>query len=896
MPALFQNILSASFHGSIVILAVMLLRLVLRKAPKKFICWLWALAGIRLLMPIHVQSSLSLQPEDIALPDLTAFRPWLRTVWAVLAVGIILYSVISYIHLRRKVADAVKVPGGYESDKIETAFVLGFVHPKIYIPADMPQADRAQILAHERTHLDKGDHWIKLLGFAALALHWFNPLVWCAYILLCKDIEMACDQRVVAYMDLEERKAYSSALLRCSTQHVHYAACPVAFGEVSVKYRIKSVLSYRKPGFWICLSAGLAIAFVALCLGTNPARATANPEESLGQLSAEPAEEFTPAALPDWGENPDWGLHLYFDPISASGGNLVYLAEERLESLTEIVHPKEVVLDKWNGESWEPLTGLTTQPKISPVDWDFSPTTMEILRTLDWSAIYGNLPAGDYRLRQVIETDTDSAEFSCGFHIYVQKLPTAQENAVSRCQNALDNVGSAVSCAVSLTWQDSSGTPVPTWVYYLHGDSFTGNQSVVAKELRLGDTTLAGVYESSDITVPDWKAFFRLDGNRQILFPQGDSQISDQEVRFRSVWTDIQGRTCRGTDSFTFLEDGTLAGITKVTETVNTDGSVSSETLTLDVDYHPVWKGLIPYQDGNYDVDPESGYFQSWQLYFQMDDDSLTHRGATVYFFTDKPGRVDYRTDGNYWLEKKTGLRNWTRLGSEALTGSLGEYSVRSTVSAVSVDWSNIYGELEPGVYRMGLRFYSGEEETILYSEFRLYAKGGAVGEGGDAALARLDKAVATLQESDYSARYFTNHPALLSDDSTLQQVIWKTNGTQITEFYSQGTFRFSETLKPDDFGYNDFMNFRPENDAYTEYCFIPGYCTVSSEEISFFQVYPSTGSSVFYRYRLDDFGRIQSIERIFYYDDLTENPSSDQYEIEYPDKSTIQEAITRNN
>jgi len=333
MNTLFRNILTASFHGSIVILAVMLLRLVLKKTPRKYICLLWLLAGLRLLMPFQIQSDLSLQPsadpvaqvqqqisrsqtpaapEDFspadpevpspvqtpeALPDIqtpvttvisgtpspapetapepdTGFDflsvlPWF---WFGIACCFGIYSLYTYLTLKLKVREAVKIPGGWECDRIETAFILGFIRPKIYIPMGMTPEQQRYILAHERTHLDKGDHWFKMVGFLALALHWFNPLVWAAYILLCKDIEIACDERVVQFMELDERKAYSAALLNCSTNRAHFAACPVAFGEVSVKERIKSVLSYKKPGFWISLVGVIAIVFVAVCLVTSPAR------------------------------------------------------------------------------------------------------------------------------------------------------------------------------------------------------------------------------------------------------------------------------------------------------------------------------------------------------------------------------------------------------------------------------------------------------------------------------------------------------------------------------------------------------------------------------------------------------------------------------------------------
>ena len=269
----FQNLLTASIHGSVVILAVLLLRLVLRRTPRKYICLLWLLAGIRLLLPIEVRSDLSLQPAfTLTLTRLTAFpwAKWLPWIWGAVACGFAVYSLVSYWRLKKKVREAVRIRGGWECDRIDTAFILGFIKPKIYIPMGMTPQFRQHILAHERTHLDKGDHWIKMIGFLALALHWFNPLVWIAYSLLCKDIEMACDERVVQFMELPERKSYSAALLSCSSNRAHFGASPVAFGEVSVKKRILSVLHYKKPGFWISLLGVLAFFFVALCLLTSP--------------------------------------------------------------------------------------------------------------------------------------------------------------------------------------------------------------------------------------------------------------------------------------------------------------------------------------------------------------------------------------------------------------------------------------------------------------------------------------------------------------------------------------------------------------------------------------------------------------------------------------------------
>ncbi len=297
MERFLQNLLTASIHGSILIFAVLLLRVVLLKTPKKYICYLWLLAGIRLLLPIEIRSDLSLQPEftlsfaKISSLKWAAVLPW---VWAVIAACFAIYSLISYLKLKNQVRDAIRIRGGWESDKIETAFILGFIKPKIYIPMGMDSQSRQNILAHERTHLDKGDHWIKMIGFLALALHWFNPLVWVAYILLCKDIETACDERVIRFMELDERKAYSSALLRCSSRRAHFAASPVAFGEVSVKQRILSILKYKKPSFWLSLLGVLAFFFVAVCFLTSPPAAQTevlSPEEQANLAKIEACRE-----------------------------------------------------------------------------------------------------------------------------------------------------------------------------------------------------------------------------------------------------------------------------------------------------------------------------------------------------------------------------------------------------------------------------------------------------------------------------------------------------------------------------------------------------------------------------------------------------------------------------
>jgi len=361
MAYFFQNLLTASFHGSIIIAAVLLLRAVLKKAPKRTVCLLWMLAFIRLLMPFQLESSLSLQPEAIPLeeapfyeavfepsieqeqtvqnatlpnaepispalpedfagnmggeihvepqptpetPTVFSWTQLLPVIWALGAAVMVLYAFGSYVHLKRTVREAVKIIGGWECDRIETAFILGYIRPRIYVPMGLTRKTRKHILSHEWAHLKSGDHWFKLLAYLALSLHWFNPLAWAAYRLMCKDMEHACDEQVIRYMNLDERKQYSHALLTCSTNHSHYTPCPVAFGEVSVKSRILSVLNYRKPGFWITLIAVIAVIGVGVFLMTSPEptdtpEPTPTPDALVHDVEIDETVSYTAPAYPD---------------------------------------------------------------------------------------------------------------------------------------------------------------------------------------------------------------------------------------------------------------------------------------------------------------------------------------------------------------------------------------------------------------------------------------------------------------------------------------------------------------------------------------------------------------------------------------------------------------------
>ncbi len=311
MEAVFLKLVNMSITAGWLILAVLLLRLVFKKAPKWVFCLLWGLVAIRLICPFSIKSVLSLIPSSEPLPEqflysaepqtnigiesidtaldpivssvltpdgLTSVNPtqvWSLVISRIWLVGLILmlsYGALSYFLLIRKLRTATKLKANIrQTDRVDSPFVLGLIRPVIYLPYSLNASDMEYVLAHEQAHIKRLDHWWKPLGFAILSVYWFNPVIWVAYILLCRDIEAACDERVIHTMQEQQRKAYSTALLNCSIHRRTIAACPLAFGEVGVKGRIKSVMNYNKPAFWIIIIAIIACITVTVCFLTDPA-------------------------------------------------------------------------------------------------------------------------------------------------------------------------------------------------------------------------------------------------------------------------------------------------------------------------------------------------------------------------------------------------------------------------------------------------------------------------------------------------------------------------------------------------------------------------------------------------------------------------------------------------
>ena len=624
MEQFLRNLVTASIHGSIVILAVILLRFVLRKTPKKYICMLWLLAGVRLLMPIEIQSNLSLQPA-FTLPDLgvsswkwVSVLPW---IWGVIAAGFGIYSLVSYLKMKRRVADAVKIRGGWECDGIDTAFILGFIRPRIYIPFGMNRQAQKHILEHERTHLDKGDHWIKMIAFLALALHWFNPLVWVAYILLCKDIEMACDERVVQFMELDERKSYSSALLSCSSKQMRFSANPVAFGEVSVKQRILKVLNYKKPGFWISLLGVLAFFFVAICLLTNP-------EKEAGP-----------------------GI------VELPGGTYIEATPEETEKV---------------------LTRLEDT----------------------WNAI---LSQQQYHL-SFAELTNDG---SVGWQANIYK---DGENTLWTSSDHTNEEGSMMLDGVHYTFIPGAEGG---WVAYGEDEPLLDS---LLEEFRLDGkvlTNIAWEEKTNDFGVPYEKISFCAHSTNEA----GETITQPMEVYFDAdgAMTSMQvsNPSRKGVDIFRF-------------DNYEIDSSFNS----LDSAFERAKEQIVPadsiHPSKLQEPTQDELRMKEWGIQMRMDDDLLTQYGGEVWFCQSDGYDMVIHTDNSYWLEKRTDT-GWEKLEtiSEPQWTNASYTLGHGMYTVVFTDWSELYGPLSSGTYRIGKAFESiaGSGGTCVgYAEFEIFA------------------------------------------------------------------------------------------------------------------------------------------------------------------------------
>lgn len=447
MAEIFQKALNMSIAAGWLILAVIALRLLLRRAPKRFRLLLWAVVGLRLALPWSIESALSLIPSAQTLPEgimlertpvldtgisalngainpgfTAAFTPELgvsanplqvllpiaAALWMLGAAAMLLWALVSWLRLRKRVREAVRLEENVYECEIASPFVLGLFRPRIYLPFSLENGERELVLAHECAHITAGDHIIKPLGWLLLAAHWYNPLVWLAYALFCRDIELACDERVVRSLSLSDRADYSQALLDLSRPRGGVRACPLAFGESSVKGRVKSVLSYKKPAFWLVLLAVVVCVGAAVCFLTDPKEEAEPVDDGDGGvvISARLEENF-PAQVLDYAfacteemaeelsylglksaELTD--LSCYFEVEAPEGGTLLLF---RLGARFELAEPESVapaggmvIEDGWltrpdsggdrfmlllrDGDDWR-FIGLVTEQVLSEYGTDY---------------------------------------------------------------------------------------------------------------------------------------------------------------------------------------------------------------------------------------------------------------------------------------------------------------------------------------------------------------------------------------------------------------------------------------------------------------------------------------------------------------------------------------------
>lgn len=396
MTTVFIKLLNMSIAASWLVLAVMLLRIILKNAPKWIRCVLWGLVAVRLICPISIDSIFSLLPSAETIPqDImyveeptihtgvmainSAVNPYISEsmapgigdsvnpmqvvmsaatlLWIVGMIGMFIYAVVSFLRIKYKADASLPVRENiYLSDYIDTPFVLGILRPRIYLPSTLAEDDKADfVIAHEKAHIRRRDHLWKPLGFLLLTIYWFNPVIWIAYILLCRDIELACDEYVIGSLKEKEKKSYSDALLSCSMRAAGFhrnmiSACPLAFGEVGVKDRVKAVLHYKKPAFWLVLLGVLGCIIVGVCFLTNPKENTSNAPEPFGHsyrvaevVYGDPRYSFvyTPDNAPRYQFTSDYAMFVSGD-----------------------------VLDNAEGEEWSQLWGKFEEVKLSPLIFD----------------------------------------------------------------------------------------------------------------------------------------------------------------------------------------------------------------------------------------------------------------------------------------------------------------------------------------------------------------------------------------------------------------------------------------------------------------------------------------------------------------------------------------------
>ena len=537
MSALFLKILNLTINASWLILAVIAARLLLKRAPRWISCLLWGLVAVRLLCPISLESVLSILPSAKVVPDNiemvqdphidsgvriidNAVNPVIEKsfspdaassvnpmqvvvfmgsiIWLTGMTVMLLYALISYILLRRKVRASVAMNDRVkECDEVDSPFILGIFRPEIYVPSGIDENTLELVIAHEEAHLKRHDHWWKPFGFVLLAVYWFNPLCWVAYVLLCRDIEAACDEKVIKDKDREYMAAYSQALLDCSVNRRIIAACPLAFGETGVKERVKGVLNYKKPAFWVIIVAIVACIVVAVCFMTNPAKRITLPDDPV---------VFSIHDNPDGYIEYHWeekGLvyvpYMPLDP-GLAGDCIGYDELEgefesyvcKVEGLSETEWICDVSSETVNGHTAGMIMREINVKKVpegweSEYKWNIpytdyvgdAPTVTEIARRLPYPEEY-----------QYDHIEIQSGEEPYGLTVFLKGKPSVDVTQFQTAANkAFESIGNLGSITFSVVDSEETVT-------------FLAAEDIITDDIGSGTTSNESVTDWMDITLP----------------------------------------------------------------------------------------------------------------------------------------------------------------------------------------------------------------------------------------------------------------------------------------------------------------------------------------------------------------------------------------------------------
>ena len=685
METLFLKLVNMSITASWLVLAVIAIRLIFKKAPKWILCLLWGLVAFRLICPFSIESGLSLIPDaeplsqesaytsetvkqahgeildsegnvivqrnpaangdildsegNVAVeiqdgirvyPEETQTHNWLHflsRIWLAGFAVMLAYTAVSYYLLKRKVATAIPlVKGIKQSEYVDSPFVLGIIHPVIYLPFDMAEADCAYVISHEKAHIRRRDHWWKPLGFGLLSVYWFNPVLWVAYILLCRDIEAACDEKVIKDMEKDERRAYSTALLNCSIHRRRIAACPLAFGETGVKARVKSVMNYKKPAFWVIMIALIICIVVAVCFLTNPKD-----------------------VLP---------ITMYADYVSRTRADLKFLFEEELSEdgyqISEFYNLESMV-----DGTWQELTGaFDKKPREEVFETQSGNSEYNAWTVLNWEDHYGSLPDGTYRIRKEITVIGESGEPETN-PVYLEFT-----------------VGGTPDAYVTFTLEDITPIGAKLFEHEKVKDStqlvYDGDVGIWLESQQDGQWNYM---EATQYIEPIL---------RKEKYSIHQTHYSDY---IQLDWSTIYGE----------LPDGSYRIAREITNTAEDDLRVCTAYVEFTISRSPVTISLE-------NVRPDGA-----RILFNQNKDLIDGK-----LLCDREFFLEQQIDGQ-WVRMKE--------GSIPLDVEDGPYNI-ALLSHQDVGWSSTYGNLPVGIYRLGkvIPVTSGEnpEHKTIYAEFSI--------------------------------------------------------------------------------------------------------------------------------------------------------------------------------